>query len=54
MNKTQFKLLEKLNSIINSIAEYTGSYEDRLNNKYYNRLVTLADNLAHQLSKLCQ
>lgn len=51
--KINFKLLERLNSLRNSLDIFSElSYEERLNHKHYTRLLNEADKIALEINNL--
>jgi hypothetical protein len=50
ITKKQFKTLERLNDIVNTLDIFSDiDYEQRIRNRYYNQLLMVADNLSRKL-----
>ncbi len=50
ITKKQFKTLERLNDIVNTLDIFSDiDYEQRIKNRYYNQLLMVADNLSRKL-----
>jgi hypothetical protein len=50
ITKKQFKTLERLNDIVNTLDIFSDiDYEQRIRNRYYNKLLMVADNLSRKL-----
>lgn len=50
ITKKQFKTLERLNDIVNTLEIFSDiDYEQRIRNRYYNKLLMVADNLSRKL-----
>lgn len=50
ITKKQFKTLERLNDIVNTLEIFSDiDYEQRIKNRYYNQLLMVADNLSRKL-----
>ena len=52
MNQKQFKILERLNDLVNTLDIFSDlTYEQKMRHRYYLQLLTVADNLAFKLNK---
>ena len=50
ITKKQFKTLERLNDVVNTLEIFSDiDYEQRIKNRYYNQLLMVADNLSRKL-----